>query len=108
MIGFFATAHILSFTDITNYCTPDNNGLASSFINAGEFIASSLITLLIGTFLDLTYVGSSTDAVRYYSASQYKLCFFIFLFISALGILTSFISCKQEQKKSSSTLTTTH
>ena len=108
MIGFFATAHILSFTDITNYCTPDNNGLASSFINAGEFIASSLITLLIGTFLDLTYVGSSTDAVRCYSASQYKLCFFIFLFISALGILTSFISCKQEQEKSSSTLTTTH
>ena len=35
------------------------------------------------------------------AANQYKLCFFIFLFISALGILTSFISCKQEQKTNS-------
>ncbi len=106
MMGFLATAHILSFTDITNYCSAQNNGLASSFINAGEFIASSLITLLIGTLLDLTYVGTLTDSVRHYSPSQYKLCFFIFLFISALGILTSFLGCKQEQESSPSTLPT--
>ncbi len=103
-MGFLATTHILSFTDITHYCTSNNNGLASSFINAGEFIASSVITLFIGTFLDLTYTGSMLNGVRDYSSQQYQTCFFIFLFISALGVLTSFIHTKQEQVDFSSSI----
>lgn len=102
LMGFLATTHILSFTDITHYCKSNNSGLASSFINAGEFIASSVITLFIGTFLDLTYTGPMINGVRYYSSNQYQTCFFIFLFISALGILTSFIKTKQEQEDFSS------
>ena len=108
LIGFSATAHILSFTDITDRCTSDYSGLASSFINAGEFISSSVITLFIGIFLDLTFTGTTMNGVRSYTPTQYQLCFLIFLFISALGILTSFIPSKQEKEKIAPSIASTN
>lgn len=99
IMGFLATAHILSFSDITTYCEPTNNGLASSLVNSGEFISSSLITLFIGFTLDLTFKGNVVDQVRNYSPEQFKLSFYIFLIISVMGVLTSFIGVKKEYSK---------
>ena len=95
IMGFLATAHILSFTDVTNHCEAKNSGLASSLVNSGEFISSSLITLIIGFTLDLTYTGNVINNVRQYTPKQYQICFYIFLVISLLGVLTSYIGNKK-------------
>lgn len=96
IMGFMATAHILSFTDVTLHCEAKNSGLASSIVNSGEFIASSLITLLIGFTLDLTFTGTIVDHVRHYTPEQYQYSFSIFLIISFLGVLTSYIGSKRK------------
>lgn len=99
IMGFLATAHILSFTDVTNHCEAKNSGLASSLVNSGEFIASSLITLIIGFTLDLTYTGTVINNVRQYTPKQYQICFYIFLVISLLGVITSYIGRKKSATK---------
>lgn len=96
VMGFLASAHILSFTDVTHHCDTQNGGLASSLVNSGEFIASSLITLIIGFSLDLTFTGTIINQVRHYSPAQYKQCFLIFLIISFLGVITSQIGPKRK------------
>ena len=67
-----------------------------------------MITLFIGIFLDLTFTGTTMNGVRSYTPTQYQLCFFIFLFISALGILTSFIPSKQEKEKIAPSIASTN
>lgn len=96
VMGFLASAHILSFTDVAHHCDTQNGGLASSLVNSGEFIASSLITLMIGFTLDLTFTGTVVDQVRHYSPAQYQQCFLIFLIISCLGIITSQMGQKRK------------
>lgn len=96
VMGFLASAHILSFTDVAHHCDTQNGGLASSLVNSGEFIASSLITLMIGFTLDLTFTGTVVDQVRHYSPAQYQQCFLIFLIISCLGVITSQMGQKRK------------
>lgn len=96
VMGFLASAHILSFTDVAHHCDTQNGGLASSLVNSGEFIASSLITLMIGFTLDLTFTGTIVDQVRHYSPAQYQQCFLIFLIISCLGVITSQMGQKRK------------
>ena len=96
VMGFLASAHILSFTDVAHHCNTQNGGLASSLVNSGEFIASSLITLMIGFTLDLTFTGTVVDQVRHYSPAQYQQCFLIFLIISCLGVITSQMGQKRK------------
>lgn len=95
IMGFLATSHILSFTDITVYCDSKHSGLASSLVNAGEFIASSLITQLIGFTLDFSFNGTIVNGIRHYSAEQFKFSFYTFFIISLIGIVTSFIGYKK-------------
>lgn len=107
IMGFLASAHILSFTDVSRYCQTQNIGLASSIVNSGEFIASSIITLIIGFTLDLTFTGTVVNGVRQYSVSQYRQCFLIFLIISLLGVITSQIGQRKKYMPSKSRLNVT-
>lgn len=96
MMGFVAMSHILAFTDINQHVSSENNGLASSVINSGEFLGSSLLSLIIGTILDLTWSGEAINGVRFYSPNSYTLAFSIFLIISLLGIATGFIGVSKK------------
>ncbi|MGL4337115.1 MAG: MFS transporter [Turicibacter sp.] len=91
IMGFCAMGHIIAFTDILSYCHPQSSGLASSLVNSGEFIGSSIISLVIGFSLDQTFTGPIVEGVKLYSADQFTSVFAIFLFVSLLGIATSYI-----------------
>jgi sugar phosphate permease len=95
IMGFFAMSHILAFTDINNNCEAKNSGLASSLVNSGEFIGSSIISMLIGFFLDLSWNGQLKEGIRYYVPELYTKSFYIFFIISLLGVATSFIGRKK-------------
>jgi MFS family permease len=96
VMGFFAMSHILAFTDINKSCDVKNGGLASSLVNSGEFIGSSIISLIIGFFLDLNWDGQVIEGVRYYSPELFVRSFYIFFIISLIGVITSFIGNKKE------------
>jgi sugar phosphate permease len=95
IMGFLAMAHILAFTDVNNNCNEKNSGLATSIVNSGEFIGSSFISILIGTLLDLGWKGQMIGTLRVYETSQYINSFYIFFFISVLGVFTSYIGLRK-------------
>lgn len=97
IIGFLAMSHIIAFTDITNHCDANVSGLASSIVNSGEFLGSSLIALIIGGSLDLSWKGALANGVRIYDTSSYTFAFYIFLMMSLLGIATSFIGQRKSK-----------
>ena len=96
ILGFLAMSHILAFTDVTTYCEPHTSGLASSLVNSGEFLGSSIISLLIGLILDFTWSGTLIDGVRVYEPSAYILAFSLFIIVPAIGLLTSFLEQKSK------------
>ena len=96
LMGFLAMSHILAFTDMTHWISIENSGLASSIVNAGEFLGSSVLSLIIGFMLDKQWQGSLVDGVRYYEPSSYRIAFMIFFITALIGILTSFIGVRKK------------
>ncbi len=94
-LGLMATSHLISFIDIANQLDHAYNGLASSIVNSGEFIGSSLISILIGFFLDMTYQGASVQGIRLYSSYQYIISFSIFIVVSLIGLACTLIQDKK-------------
>lgn len=99
IMGFLAMSHILAFTDITDYVSSHNSGLASSIVNSGEFLGSSVIAMCIGTTLDTVWKGTVIDGIRFYDPSSYTMAFSIFFIISLLGVITSFIGTNPKSMK---------
>lgn len=91
MMGFLAMSHILAFTDMNMKCDEKSSGLATSIVNSGEFIGSSIISILIGVILDFGWKGEIINGARHYEAIQYISGFYMFLIFSILGVITSFI-----------------
>jgi len=54
-------------------------------------VGSSVMSILIGYFLDLKWNGETMDGIKSYSLSEYKFAFLIFLIVSVIGILMSFM-----------------
>lgn len=95
ILGLMATSHLISFIDIANQLDHAYNGLASSIVNSGEFIGSSLVSILIGFFLDFTYHNAAVQGIRLYSNHQYLMSFGIFVLISIIGVACTFIRDKK-------------
>ncbi len=100
ILGFLAMSHILAFTDVSNRCDPRMGGLASSIVNSGEFLGSSIISLVIGLTLDLSWTGTLVEGIRVYEASAYRFAFGIFILVPLLGLLTSFLGNTKNAKDS--------
>jgi Sugar phosphate permease len=94
-MGMFAMAHILCFTDIKEKVDSLYIGIATSIVNSGEFVGSSLISILIGYSLDLKWKGEVSNGIKIYGLVEYKIAFLIFLVISILGIIMTFIKDKE-------------
>lgn len=95
LIGLMATCHLISFIDIAHQLDHAYNGLASSIVNSGEFLGSSLISIVIGFMLDLTHQGVTQNGIRIYSTSQYLMSFSIFVLISFIGFVCTYIGDKK-------------
>lgn len=91
VMGVFAMAHILSFTDIKEKVQSNYSGIGASIVNSGEFVGSSMLSLMIGYLLDIKWNGQVVDGVKIYGIEQYKFAFLIFLIVSLIGVFMSFI-----------------
>ncbi len=90
IMGFTAIFHIVSFTDIMHHCEGHLLGMGTSVVNAGEFIGSSVISLVIGFTLDLT----SQTSGHVYTTSQFNFAFIIFFVVACIGFGATFIGVK--------------
>ena len=52
VMGTLAMAHILSFTDIKDKVNKSYGGIGTSIVNSGEFVGSSLMSILIVSTLN--------------------------------------------------------
>ncbi len=91
IMGALAMSHILCFTDIKENIMESYSGIATSIVNSGEFIGSSIISIFIGVILDSKWQGTMIDGSKIYGLLEYKLAFLLFLAVSAIGVLASFI-----------------
>lgn len=96
MIGFLNIFHLLAFTNVKEVNHPRLAGIATSVINAGEFVLSALINLFTGIVLDAFWDGRMVDGVRYYSLGTYKIGFSVFI---AMGLLAMVLSYIMKEKK---------
>ncbi|MEQ8197687.1 MAG: MFS transporter [Clostridiaceae bacterium] len=90
-MGTFVMSHILCFTDIKDKTDGRCGGIATSFVNSGEFAGSSVISILVGVILDLLWKGNFIDGIKFYGIDEYKKAFLLFLAVSFIGIAASFI-----------------
>lgn len=95
IMGALAMSHILCFTDIKENIRESYSGIATSIVNSGEFIGSSIISIFIGVMLDAKWQGAMIDGSKAYGLIEYKLAFLLFLAISIIGILASFIKTSE-------------
>ncbi|MDD7795451.1 MFS transporter [Clostridium sp. 'White wine YQ'] len=95
IMGVFAMSLILCFTDIKEKVDSLYIGIATSIVNSGEFVGSSIISILIGYFLDFNWSGEVSNGIKVYGLVEYKIAFLIFLVISILGIIMTFIKDKE-------------
>lgn len=91
IMGALAMSHILSFTDIKEKIPGSYGGIGTSIVNSGEFVGSSILSILIGYFLDFKWNGQVIDGIKVYGLEEYRLAFFLFLIVSVIGIIMSFI-----------------
>ena len=94
-MGMFAMSHILCFTDIKEKVDTLYIGIATSVVNSGEFVGSSIISILIGYFLDTRWKGEVSNGIKVYGLVEYRIAFLIFLAISILGIIMTFIKDRE-------------
>lgn len=91
LMGALAMSHILCFTDIKENIAESYSGIATSIVNSGEFIGSSIISIFIGVILDTKWQGTMINGSKAYGIAEYKLAFLLFLAISVIGVFASFI-----------------
>lgn len=91
IIGFLNIFHILAFTNVKEVNHPRLAGIATSVINAGEFVLAAFVNLMTGMVLDRFWDGKMVDGVRYYSLTTYKIGFSVFIAMGFVAMLMAFL-----------------
>ncbi len=98
-IGFFSIVFFLCFTNVTAVNPSRYSGIATSVINFGAFIISSLISLLIGYMLDQRWEGELIEGFRLYPVEAYQSAFSIFIIFTLIGLIASFFIVEKKEEK---------
>lgn len=100
IMGVTTICHILAFTNVKDVNSPALAGSSAAIINVGEFVGGSLISFLIGVFLDYGWRGNLLDGTRIYGANQYQKVFVAIAIIGLLSMIsTLFMKGKEEKVK---------
>lgn len=97
LIGFLNIFHLLAFTNVKEVNHPRLAGIATSVINAGEFVLGALVNLITGMVLDAFWGGEVVDGVRYYSLGTYKIGFSIFILMGLLAMLMAYLMKEKKE-----------
>ncbi|ABR49803.1 major facilitator superfamily MFS_1 [Alkaliphilus metalliredigens QYMF] len=102
-IGVTMICHILAFTNVKEVNDIRYCGSATAFINVGEFIGGSFLSLAIGFWLDRGWLGRMVNGVKVYEAEQYQTVFWMIAFAGMISIISTLLmkdSVAQKEGKS--------
>lgn len=85
ILGLCVITHILVFTNVKEVNDVSFSGIATAIVNVGEFIGSSLVSLMVGLILEKNWSGEIINGVKIYSLKDYRMAF---IFIIAAGVIS--------------------
>jgi len=88
VIGLCVITHILVFTNVKEVNDIRFSGIASSIVNVGEFVGSSILSLTIGIILDKGWTGKILDGARVYNTIDYKRAFTLIILAGIISIIS--------------------
>jgi len=88
ILGLCVISHILVFTNVKEVNDINFSGIASAIVNVGEFVGSSILSLVIGITLDRGWSGDVIDGVRIYHVEDYKKAFLLIIIAGIISIVS--------------------
>ncbi|KAB3530451.1 MFS transporter [Alkaliphilus serpentinus] len=98
MLGVTTICHILAFTNVKDVNPDSLTGSAAAIINVGEFVGGSLLSFLIGVFLDYGWGGTIQNGTRIYSVDQYQKVFIAIAIIGFFSMISTLLMKGKEKK----------
>ncbi|MTI66307.1 MAG: MFS transporter [Firmicutes bacterium] len=90
IIGLCVITHILVFTNVKEVNDIEFSAIASSIVNVGEFVGSSLVSLGIGIILDKGWSGKIINGARIYNLKDYNKAFIIIIIMGLISIISTY------------------
>jgi len=89
-LGASSTGFTLAWTCAKELSPPASSGMATSFVNTGQFIGIGIQQPLIGWILDRGWRGEMIDGVRIYAREDYQLALGLLMAFAAAGLASAF------------------
>ncbi len=89
-LGASATGFTLSWSCAKEVSPPALSGMATSFVNTGQFIGIGIQQPLLGWILDRGWNGQLVDGVRIYARDDYRLALGVLMAFAAAGLASAF------------------
>jgi len=89
-LGASVTGFTLAWSCAKELSPPALSGMATSFVNTGQFIGIGIQQPLVGWLLDRGWRGEMVDGVRIYARDDYQLALGVLMAFAAAGLASAF------------------
>ncbi|MBI4192307.1 MAG: MFS transporter [Betaproteobacteria bacterium] len=89
-LGASATGFTLSWSCAKEVSPPALSGMATSLVNAGQFVGVGIQQPLVGWILDRGWRGELREGVRLYAPQDYQLALAVLLAFAVAGLVSAF------------------
>jgi len=89
-LGASVTGFTMSWSCAKELSPPALSGMATSFVNTGQFIGIGIQQPLVGWMLDRGWRGQMVDGVRIYARDDYQLALGVLMAFAAAGLASAF------------------
>ena len=90
VLGASVTGFTLAWSCAKEVSPPALSGMATSFVNTGQFIGVGIQQPLVGWLLDRGWHGELIDGVRIYGREDYQLALGVLMAFAAAGLASAF------------------
>lgn len=88
-LGASASGFTLSWACAKEVSPPALSGMATSFVNAGQFLAVGILQPLVGWLLDRGWHGELVEGARRYAPGDYRLALGVLLALTVAGVVAA-------------------
>lgn len=89
-LGASVSGFTLAWSCAKELSPPALSGMATSFVNTGQFIGIGIQQPLVGWILDRGWRGEIVDGVRIYAREDYQLALGVLMAFAAAGLVSAF------------------
>ncbi len=89
LLGVTTSGFTITFACVKEVNAPALSGMATGFVNMGQFMGVAFLQPLVGWVMDLSWSGKEIDGVRVYSLVDYQLGFAVLLVFMVAGFIAA-------------------